>query len=328
MNATLKGSLEERESASKHPQLSVIVPVYNEEENFPLISAELLPVLTQSGYSYEIIFVDDGSSDHSYDAMLKFKENNPETKIIRFRKNKGKSEALSAGFESAQGDMVATIDADLQEPPKEILNLIKKLENGYGLVSGWRHKRRDPLGKKIGSKLFNITVQWLTRINLHDINCGLKIYKREVVRNVRLYGELHRVIPLLVSRNGFAVGEMKVEHQPRRHGAAKFNGFSRGYNGLFDTLSVLFLTRYENRPLHFFGMVGLIVFCFGLGVVLLLSLYYILGFGYTGGHLPLFLLGVLSMILGFQSFSLGLIGEMLVRKNPGSSPGKDRIDTQ
>lgn len=310
-------------ASSTYPDLSVIVPAYNEAENIALIFSELQRVLGGTPYSYEIIFVDDGSTDLSFKHMMAVKGQYTHTRVVRFRANKGKSEALSAGFRLAGGRKIVTIDADLQESPEEIPRLVAELDKGYDLISGWRHKRRDSRSKVFSSWLFNAFVRVVTGTPFHDINCGLKIYRKEVIKSTHLYGELHRVIPLLVSENGFHVGEMKVTHQPRQHGVSKFTGLFRGFHGFFDLLSVLFLARYEKKPMHFFGMAGAILFTFGLIVNLFLTLRYFMGFGFIGERLPLLLLGILSMILGFQSFCMGLVGEMLVRRHHTRSNDSD-----
>ncbi len=296
------------------PALSAVVPVMNEEENIPLVFKELTSAIEGEGLSYEIIFVDDGSTDDSFKEMMKLKEVSPAVKIVRFRSNKGKTAALSAGFRAARGELVVTIDADLQESPQEIGKMIKEMEKGFDLVSAWRYNRQDSPTKNLVSKVFNRFVRMITGDTIHDINCGFKLYKKEVVKNLNLYGELHRVIPTLASASGFRVGEVQVEHQPRKFGHTKFSGFLRGFHGIFDLFSVLFLSRFGNRPLHFFGMAGFIVFAFGFAIALFLALRYFLGFGFIGERMPLFLLGILSMVLGFQSLSIGLVGEMLVKK--------------
>ncbi len=296
------------------PVLSAVVPVMNEEENIPLVFKELTSAIEKEGLSHEIIFVDDGSADNSFKEMMKLKEQFPTVKIVRFRSNKGKTAALSAGFRAARGEMIVTIDADLQESPQEIGKMIKEMEKGYDLVSAWRYNRQDSATKNLVSRIFNRFVRLITDDNLHDINCGFKLYKKAVVKNLNLYGELHRVIPTLASASGFRVGEVQVEHWPRKYGVTKFGGFLRGFHGIFDLFSVLFLSRFGNRPLHFFGMAGFIVFSFGFAIAAFLTLRYFLGFGFIGERMPLLLLGVLSMVLGFQSLSIGLVGEMLVKK--------------
>ncbi|MFQ5717139.1 MAG: glycosyltransferase family 2 protein [Nitrospinales bacterium] len=303
--------------------VSVVIPVHNEAKNIPIIFSKLQAALKKSGQSYEIIFVDDGSTDLSLKNMLALKNGSAQPKVVHFKKNKGKSAALSAGFRHAAGDKIATIDADYQEPPEEIPRMSACLENGYDLISGWRHSRQDPWIKVLSSKVFNWLVRQVAHTPLHDVNCGLKIYKKEVAKNIDLHGELHRVIPILAERKGFRVGEVKVAHRAREHGSTKFRGILRGFHGIFDLFTVLFLSSYKERPLHFFGMAGCVLFLFGLGINLFLSFRYFLGVGYIGERLPLFMLGILSMIMGFQSFCLGLVGEMLAGRRLAETKDTD-----
>ncbi|MFQ5673185.1 MAG: glycosyltransferase family 2 protein [Nitrospinales bacterium] len=304
--------------------LSVVIPVYNEEENVPVIFSKLQAVLGSTGKTFEIIFVDDGSTDASLRRMLDIKKQAPEVRVFGLGRNMGKSIALATGFKHALGENVVTLDADYQEPPEAIPSLIACLDNGYDMVSAWRKRRRDPLEKVWSSKIFNWLVHKIARTSIHDINCGFKIYKKEVVKNIQLHGGLHRVIPILAERAGYRVGEMVVEHRPREHGETKFRGVFRGLHGIFDLLTVLFLASYHKRPMHFFGMVGLILFLFGLAINAFLTFRYFLGIGFIGERLPLLMLGILSMILGFQSFCIGLLGEMFVRGTSEAAPkGQD-----
>lgn len=305
-------------------EISVVIPIFNEEENIPVIFGRLQKVLEGMGEAYEIIFVDDGSTDASLNRMLDLKKDRQEIKVIHFRINKGKSVALAAGFKQAMGRRLVTIDADYQESPEEIPQMLKSLDGGFDLVSGWRYHRRDPQMKILASRLFNWVVRMITRTNFYDINCGFKVYRRELAKRIELYGELHRVIPILAIKQGFRVGEIKVEHNPRTHGVSKFQGLTRGLHGIFDLLSVLFLANYRKKPLHFFGMSGFLMFFSGLGINVFLSLRYFLGFGFIGEHLPLLMLGILLMILGFQSFCMGLLGEMMIRRNLHDFPEKDQ----
>jgi glycosyltransferase involved in cell wall biosynthesis len=304
-------------------ELSVVIPVFNEEENIPILFPRLKAVLDADGNSYEVIFVDDGSTDASLQRMLELKAKHPRVRIVHFRANRGKSAALSAGFDHAAGKNIITMDADYQESPEDIPLLRKTLESGFDMVSGWRHERRDPPVKVLASAAFNWFVRRATRTGWRDVNCGFKIYRREVVGKLRLYGELHRVIPVLAQRQGFRVGEARVAHQPREHGVSKFGGIRRGIHGVFDLATVLFLSSYQKRPLHFFGMAGAVLFVLGLGVNLFLTLRYFFGAGYIGERMPLLMLGILSMILGFQSFCLGLVGEMVARRDTEERRDKD-----
>lgn len=305
-------------------EISIVVPIFNEAENIPVICDKLQNVLEKMGAAYEIIFVDDGSTDLSLSRLLELKKDRQVIKVIHFRTNKGKSAALAAGFRQAAGRTLVTIDADYQESPESIPQLLKNLDNGLDLVSGWRHHRQDPTMKILASRLFNWIVRCITRTSFYDINCGFKAYRRDVFKRIEIYGELHRVVPILAIKQGFRVGEIKVEHFPRTHGISKFQGFTRGLHGIFDLLSVLFVANYRKKPLHFFGMSGFLMFCAGLGINLFLSLRYFLGFGFIGEHLPLLMLGILLMILGFQSFCMGLLGEMLIRRNLHDFPEKDQ----
>ena len=253
--------------------------------------------------------MDDGSTDESVQRLLKKKKDHPEIKIIRLRKNFGKSIALSEGFKRAQGTIVITMDADLQDDPAEIPNLLKKLEEGYDLVSGWKKKRHDPITKTVPSKLFNFTTRFLTGIKIHDFNCGLKAYRNEVIKAIPVYGELHRYLPVLAHWQGFNVGEIAVKHHPRQFGKTKF-GAKRFFSGFFDLLSVLFITRYRQKPMHLFGMFGLVNIFIGFVILLYLTILWFQGIGI--GHRPLLFLGILLMIVGVQSFSLGLIGDMMI----------------
>ncbi|MBI4384423.1 MAG: glycosyltransferase family 2 protein [Nitrospinae bacterium] len=307
----------------EEPEISVVVPVYNEDENIPILGERLLNVFRELGVSHEIIFVDDGSTDLSLERILDLRKSHAEVKAIHFRANRGKSAALAAGFRQARGRKVATMDADFQEPPEEIPALMRNLDNGLDVVSGWRVNRRDPKARIWASKMFNWLVRAITRTGFRDVNCGFKIFRREVVKRIEVYGDLHRVIPILAYKEGFRVGEMQVSHSPRIHGESKFTGMTRGLHGIFDLVAVLFLANYQKRPLHFFGMTGFVMFSGGVAIDLFLTLRYLFGFGYIGERLPLFMLGILLMLLGFQSFCMGLLGEMLTRRNMREPAEKD-----
>ena len=290
-------------------ELSVIIPLFNEEKSLGSLYGELKSALKSFGKSYEIIFVDDGSKDNSWSVLERLHAADKDIRGIQFRKNSGKAAALSAGFKHAKGKVIVTMDADLQDDPGEIQNFIKKLDEGYDLVSGWRFKRQDPLSKTLPSKFFNYLTSMLTGIRIHDFNCGFKAYRKEVVKDIELYGELHRYIPVLAHWRGYEVGEMKVRHRPRAHGKSKY-GMVRLFRGLTDLLTVMFLTRYMRKPLHLFGSIGLLLFLLGLVVNIYLGVLWFLGQGI--GARPLLLLGVLLMLIGFQIVSTGLIGEILI----------------
>ncbi|MCK4647966.1 glycosyltransferase family 2 protein [bacterium] len=292
---------------------SIIIPVFNEEENLRLLYSQLRTVLKGLGKNYEIVFIDDGSSDNSFSVLKDMRSRNKNIRIIQFRRNFGKSAALDAGFQSAQGEMVITMDADLQDDPAEVPKFIAKLKEGYDLISGWRVKRKDRLFKRLSSRVFNGVTSLLTGIRIHDFNCGFKAYRKEVVDNLTIYGELHRFIPVMVQGQGFQVGEIKIVHRPRKYGKTKF-GPLRFMNGFFDLLTTLFITRYTTRPLHFFGFIGLVLFLLGLGINLLLVIWkYSIGLTVSSGRpLLALILGVFLMLIGLQFFSLGFIGEMII----------------
>ncbi len=288
--------------------LSIVIPFYNEQDSLRELVEKIYEIVVPLQYSFEIIFIDDGSTDESFPRLMEAKANHPEIKIIRFRKNFGKSTALSEGFKRAKGEIVITMDADLQDDPGEIPNLIKALEN-YDLVSGWKKKRHDPITKTIPSKFFNFITRILTGIKIHDFNCGLKAYRKEVIKAIPVYGELHRYLPVLAHWQGFNVGEIAVRHHPRKFGKTKF-GARRFLSGFFDLLSVLFITRYRQKPMHLFGLFGLINIMVGFAILLYLTILWFQGIGI--GRRPLLFLGILLVIVGAQSFSLGLIGDMLI----------------
>lgn len=291
-------------------ELSVVIPVYNEGENLNSLYSQLKSVLENLGKAYEIILVDDGSTDDSFLIMERLHGEDHNVKVIQLRRNFGKAVALSAGFTWVQGKIIITMDADLQDDAREIPNFIKKLNEGYDLVSGWRFKRRDPVSRTFPSRLFNSLTATLTGVKVHDFNCGFKAYRKEVIESLDLYGELHRYIPALAHWKGFNVGEIKVEHHPRAHGKSKY-GVERLFRGLTDLFTVMFLTKYMKKPLHLFGAVGVFLLLIGFIINAYLAiLKFVLRQG-IGGR-PLLLLGVLLMLIGFQIISTGLVGEMIV----------------
>ena len=292
-------------------KLSVVIPLYNERESLEELYHGILETCEGNDYEFDILFVDDGSTDHSFDVLSEIREQDSRVKIIRFLANTGKSAALQAGFDSAEGDLIITMDADLQDDPKEIPQLISALDGGLDMVSGWKKHRKDPISKKLPSKLFNMVVKFFSGLKLHDFNCGLKAYRREVIESFRIYGELHRYIPVLAKFHGFRVGEIVVEHHPRKHGRSKY-GARRFISGFLDLLTVILLTRYTTKPLHFFGSVGLL-FCFIGGIVNLyvVSLWVRSGFNNIGGRQPLLVGGVFLFLLGVQFISTGLLAELI-----------------
>ncbi len=288
--------------------LSIVIPAYNEAESFPELLEQIREAVEPMNLQYEIIVVDDGSNDDSLAVLRQLKQKYPQLKVISFRRNYGKSAALSVGFREVQGRYVITMDADLQDDPHEIPNLIAKLEEGYDLVSGWKKKRHDPISKTVPSRLFNFVTSRLTGIRIHDFNCGLKAYRQDVVKDLQVYGELHRFLPVLAHWNGFRVSEIVVKHHPRKYGKTKF-GLSRFFNGFFDLMTVLFITRYKTSPLHIFGMMGLISFLLGFGIELYLTIRWFMGESIK--NRPLFFFGILTIIVGVQFIVFGLLGEML-----------------
>jgi len=291
-------------------ELSVVIPVYNEGENLNSLYSQLKSVLENLGKAYEIILVDDGSTDDSFLIMERLHGEDHNVKVIQLRRNFGKAVALSAGFTWVQGKIIITMDADLQDDAREIPNFIKKLNEGYDLVSGWRFKRRDPVSRTFPSRLFNSLTATLTGVKVHDFNCGFKAYRKEVIESLDLYGELHRYIPALAHWKGFKVGEIKVEHHPRAHGKSKY-GVERLFRGLTDLFTVMFLTKYMKKPLHLFGAVGVFLLLIGFIINAYLAILKFVLRQAIGGR-PLLLLGVLLMLIGFQIISTGLVGEMIV----------------
>ena len=289
-------------------KISIIIPVYNEEESIKKLYEKILDVVKDK-YLYEIIFIDDGSTDSSAQNIKDIIAGDPNVHLIVFRKNFGKAAALQAGFRNCTGDIAITMDADLQDDPKEIPRFIEKLNEGYDLVSGWKQKRHDPLEKRLPSKLFNKVTSHLSGVHLHDFNCGFKAYRKEVVDSIDVYGELHRYIPVLAHRKGFRIAEIVVEHHAREFGKSKY-GFERYLRGLFDSMTVAFLGKFYDRPMYFFGKIGLVLCLLGGLICSYLTVLWCLGQGI--GDRPLLMLGVLLLILGVQMFSTGFIGDMLV----------------
>lgn len=302
-------------AAKNQVEVSFVIPVFNEHESLRELFKRI--VENSKGLRFEILFIDDGSNDDSLQVIKTLSQEDARVFYISFKKNMGKAAALEAGFRNSRGEIVITMDADLQDDPVEIPRFIRKIQEGYDLVSGWKFHRLDPLEKRIPSKLFNKTVSIISGIDLHDFNCGYKAYRKEVVDAISLYGELHRFIPLLANRKGFSIAEIKVQHNQRIFGKSKY-GFSRYFRGLFDALTVTFLNKYRDRPMHFFGVIGLSLMVFGFVICLYLSIQWLNGEG-IGGR-PLLLLGVLLLISGGQSFSVGLIGEMIVDANAKGNP--------
>ncbi len=292
--------------------LSIVVPVFEEAESLPELARAIRAACDGAGYRFEVWLIDDGSRDASWEVIQALHEEDPRFAGVRLRRNYGKSAALALGFERARGRYVVTLDADLQDDPAEIPGLIDRLEEGYDLVSGWKQKRQDPLSKTIPSRFFNFVTRKISGIPLHDFNCGLKAYRQEVVKSVRVYGELHRYIPMLARWEGFdRITEQPVCHHPRRYGHTKF-GLERFIRGFLDLLTVLFLTRFAIRPMHFFGTLGTLSFLGGFVVSLWLTIDKLVYGRYLSDR-PLLLLGALLLLLGAQLFLTGLLGEMIIR---------------
>ncbi len=296
--------------------ISIVVPLYNEEESLPELAEWINRVCTGAGFEHEVIFVDDGSGDSSWEVVESLTAKYKHYKGIKFRRNYGKSAALNQGFQAARGDVVITMDADLQDSPDEIPELYRMIkEDAFDLVSGWKKKRRDPLGKTLPSKLFNRTTRYLSGIKLHDFNCGLKAYRRELVRNIEVYGEMHRYIPVIAKWAGFKkIGEKVVEHRPRKYGVTKF-GMERLVKGYLDLLSITFISKFGKRPMHLFGTLGTLLFIvgFAIGIYLTVEKYFFEVYKMT--ERPLFYLGLLAMVIGSQLFVTGFLAEMISRNS-------------
>ena len=303
--------------------ISVIVPLYNEEESLPELYAWIQRVMEKNGFTYEVIFVNDGSTDRSWQIIEGLAAQSEQAKGIKFRRNYGKSPALYCGFERAQGDVVITMDADLQDSPDEIPELYRMItEDGYDLVSGYKKKRYDPLSKTLPTKLFNATARAVSGIkNLHDFNCGLKAYRRDVIKNIEVYGEMHRYIPYLAKNAGFCkIGEKVVQHQARKYGVTKF-GLNRFVNGYLDLITLWFLSRFGVKPMHIFGFLGSLMFIFGFLAVIGVGAHKLYAM-YSGQPYilvtdsPYFYLALTTMILGTQLFLAGFLGELIARNAP------------
>ena len=298
----------------KKIDLSVIIPVYNEEESILELYQQIVNSI-KNKLTYELIFINDGSTDNSFNVINKLLVDDNNIKVISFTSNQGKSEALNYGFNYSSGEIIITIDADLQDNPAEFFNLIKKINSGSDMVTGWKKNRKDPISKKVLSKIFNFILKILTGIKIHDFNCGLKAYKKIVVKSINIYGGLHRFIPIIANNKGFSVDEIIVNHRERKFGVSKY-GKSRIFHGFFDLITVLFLNRYMNKPLHLFGFLGLVLLLSGLAININLTFNW---FYYNQWILPfknpLFFLGILLIVVGIQFISTGLIGELIVYYN-------------
>lgn len=303
--------------------LSIVIPLFNEEESLPELHDWIVKVMNENNFSYEILFIDDGSKDGSWDVIETLAKKNQNVKGIKFRRNYGKSPALHVGFEAAKGDVVITMDADLQDSPDEIPGLYKMIiSEGFDLVSGWKQKRYDnAFTKNLPSKIYNWTNRKISGIKLHDMNCGLKAYKNKVVKSIEVYGEMHRFIPVMAKAAGFhKIGEKVVQHQPRKYGTSKF-GWSRFINGFLDLLTITFLSKFGKRPMHFFGLVGTLLFMVGFGFAFYLGVYKI--YNTLTHHAvrlltqrPSFYISLACMIIGSMMFLAGFLGELILRNSP------------
>jgi glycosyltransferase involved in cell wall biosynthesis len=303
--------------------ISVVVPVHDEERSVALLYDELTSALEPLGVPWETIFVDDGSTDGTFAALTRLHNDARNVRVVRLRRNFGKAAALVAGFDQAHGDIVVTIDGDLQDDPAEIPRLLAKLDEGFDLVSGWKTRRQDPLTRRLLSKVFNRVTSAFSGVRLHDMNCGLKAYRAEVVHGLRLYGELHRFIPVLAHYRGFRIAELPVNHRPREHGRSRY-GVERYLRGFLDLLTVSFIGRYRHRPLHLFGGLGLVLGLIGVAVLVYLTV--VKALGHAIGQRPLLLLGVLLVVIGMQFFSLGLISEMITSHHEERARERDRAE--
>jgi dolichol-phosphate mannosyltransferase len=296
--------------------ISVVIPLYNEEESLRTLHGEITEVARASNLDLEIWFVDDGSTDGSWKVVLELAARHPRTHGIRFRRNFGKAAALSAGFHASEGDLILTLDGDLQDDPKEIPRFLETIEHGFDVISGWKRVRHDPWHKVWPSRLFNGLVSWVTGVALHDHNCGMKCYRAEVFNEVRLYGELHRFIPVLAAARGYRISEIEINHRPRRYGVGKYMGPGRFMKGLLDLLTVKFLTGFGKRPQHLLGSIGLMSFFFGGLGLLWLAVTWVLRLWYPNDfdplhQRPLLIYSAVALLLGAQMMSIGLLAELI-----------------
>jgi glycosyltransferase involved in cell wall biosynthesis len=303
--------------------ISIVVPLYNEEESLPELEAEIRGVMEANGYDYEVIMVNDGSTDRSWEVVEALRAKNPRIKGVAFQRNYGKSAALHVGFQKAQGKVVMTMDADLQDRPHHIPEFYRLItEEGYDLVSGWKQKRKDPISKTIPTKIYNAVNRWVNGVTLHDMNCGFKAYKRQVVKSIEVYGEMHRYIPVIAKAAGFRkIGELPVDHIARKYGVTKF-GLDRFLNGFLDLLTITFMSKYMKRPMHFFGFWGVIFALLG-GAILagmytlkLVGLTGIISEYHIGTHLPLLFFAMITFLFGGLLLFTGLIAELIGRNSP------------
>jgi dolichol-phosphate mannosyltransferase len=305
------------------PELSVVVPLLNEEHTLTALYDQLSDALEPLGRSWEIVFVDDGSTDGSFTVLTGLHARFRTVRVVRLRRNFGKATALAAGFQQARGSIIITMDADLQDDPAEIPKLLAKLDEGFDLVSGWKEKRNDPASRRWFSHIFNSVTGRVTGVHIHDVNCGLKVYRAPLVHRLRLYGELHRFVPVMAHQYGFRITEIPVNHRPREHGRSRY-GIERYIRGFLDLVTVSFMGRYRNRPLHLFGGFGVLVGLIGAGLLTYLTLLKFTGSAI--GERPLLILGALLVVVGVQLFSLGLISELFTNQHAERSSKNDQLD--
>ncbi|OGL45631.1 MAG: glycosyl transferase family 2 [Candidatus Schekmanbacteria bacterium RBG_13_48_7] len=308
----------EKDSSEQEQFISFVLPVYNEKDNLQELYDRITKIMKTQTYRYELLFIDDGSSDDSFDVLKEIYKKDIRVRVIQFRRNFGKAAAYNAGFQNAKGDIIITMDTDLQDEPEEIPLFIDKMKEGFDLVTGWKHEGKGPLTKSLPSKIFNRVVSFITGIRIHDFNCPFKAYRKEVLKEIEIYGELHRYIPVLARSKGFSIAEIKIKNLPRKYGQSKY-GIERFIRGMLDLLTVIFITRFAKRPLHFLGIGGLFSSLAGLAILLF---YICAHFLYKAGILisrgwnihdrPAISLGLLLMIVGIQFFSIGLIAELIV----------------
>ncbi len=303
--------------------ISVVVPVHDEERTVALLYDELASALDPLGQEWEAVFVDDGSGDGSFAALTRLHAQATNVRVVRLRRNFGKAAALVAGFDQARGETIVTMDADLQDDPAELPRLLAKLDEGFDLVSGWKTRRQDPWSRRVLSRIFNAVTSWMSGVRMHDMNCGLKAYRAEVAHGLRLYGELHRFIPVLAHHRGYRIAELPVNHRPREHGRSRY-GFERYLRGFLDLLTVSFIGRYRQRPLHLFGGLGLLLGLLGTAILVYLTI--VKALGHAIGNRPLLTLGVLLVVVGMQFFSLGLISEMITSHHEERAAERERAE--
>jgi glycosyltransferase involved in cell wall biosynthesis len=302
---------------NNHTDISVIIPLLNEDESLSELEAWIRKVMTENNFRYEIIMIDDGSSDNSWELIQSLAAQNPSVRAIKFRRNYGKSAALNVAFAKASGDVVITMDADLQDSPDEIPELYRMItKDKFDLVSGWKKKRYDPISKTIPTKIYNGVTRMMSGIKLHDMNCGLKAYKNDVVKNIEVYGEMHRYIPVIAKAAGFKkIGEKVVQHFARKHGKSKF-GLNRFINGPLDLMSIIFVSRFSKKPMHFFGTLGLFSFFIGFAILVYLTIAKFVWTEYGMTERPIFFFGILTIIIGSQLFLTGFLAELVARSSP------------